>query len=287
VVFSDKTMDGFRAQAPEVVEQIERAFRHWDDIDTYFKGEKITSSGHGFCGIARKKLLQVLQARALELGVTIYETDITDPDVYAKQYDLVIGADGVHSVTRKKHEAHFNPRIAVGDCRFIWLGTKKKLDAFTFAFRQTQHGWFNLHAYRFDDEWSTFIVETPEHVARRRPRRDDPEQSIALCEELFADLLDGHRLISNARHLRGSAVWLRSTGCCASAGTRTTSSCSATPPTPRTSRSARAPSWRWRTRSRWPRCCNPPTATCRPGSAATRPSARSRRSSCRARRATG
>jgi anthraniloyl-CoA monooxygenase len=211
VVFSDKTMDGFRAQAPEVVEQIERAFRHWDDIDTYFKGEKITSSGHGFCGIARMKLLQVLQARALELGVTIqYETEFTDPDVYAKQYDLVIGADGVHSVTRKKHEAHFNPRIQVGDCRFIWLGTKKKLDAFTFAFRQTQHGWFNLHAYRFDDEMSTFIVETPEHVWRAAGLHAmTAEQSIALCEALFADLLDGHRLISNARHLRGSAVWLR------------------------------------------------------------------------------
>nr|MBP6845040.1 FAD-dependent monooxygenase [Kofleriaceae bacterium] len=112
VVFSDKTMDGFRAQAPEVVEQIEGAFRHWDDIDTYFKGEKITSSGHGFCGIARMKLLQILQGRARALGVMIqYETEFTDPDVYAKQYDLVIGADGVHSVTRKKHEAHFNPRI--------------------------------------------------------------------------------------------------------------------------------------------------------------------------------
>ena len=211
VVFSDKTMDGFRAQAPEVVEQIEGAFRHWDDIDTYFKGEKITSSGHGFCGIARMKLLQILQGRARALGVMIqYETEFTDPDVYAKQYDLVIGADGVHSVTRKKHEAHFNPRIQVGDCRFIWLGTKKKLDAFTFAFRQTAHGWFNLHAYRFDDEMSTFIVETPEHVWRAAGLHAmTADQSIALCEELFADLLDGHRLISNARHLRGSAVWLR------------------------------------------------------------------------------
>lgn len=211
VVFSDKTMDGFRAQAPEVVEQIERAFRHWDDIDTYFKGEKITSSGHGFCGIARMKLLQILQDRARALGVVIqYETEFTDPDVYAKQYDLVIGADGVHSVTRKKHEAHFNPRIQVGDCRFIWLGTKKKLDAFTFAFRQTPHGWFNLHAYRFDDEMSTFIVETPEHVWRAAGiHAMNADQSIALCEELFADLLGGERLVSNARHLRGSAVWLR------------------------------------------------------------------------------
>ncbi|MBP8808648.1 MAG: bifunctional salicylyl-CoA 5-hydroxylase/oxidoreductase [Kofleriaceae bacterium] len=211
VVFSDQTMAGFRRHAPEVVDQIERAFRHWDDIDTYFRGDKITSRGHGFAGIARKKLLQILQDRAAALGVElIYEADITDPDAYAATHDLVIGADGVHSVTRKRHEAHFNPRIAVGDCRFIWLGTRRKLDAFTFAFREHAGGWWNLHAYRFDDEWSTFIVETPEAVWRRAGGDDlGPERSIALCEELFAELLDGERLVSNARHLRGAAVWLK------------------------------------------------------------------------------
>ena len=211
VVFSDKTMDGFRAHAPEVVAQIEQSFRHWDDIDTYFRGEKITSTGHGFCGIARKKLLQIMQDRARALGVRLeFEREFTDPDGYAREYDLVIGADGVHSVVRGKHEAHFNPRIQLGACRFIWLGTRKKLDAFTFAFRQTEHGWFNLHAYRFDDEWSTFIVETPEHVWRAAGLEDKtPDESVAMCEALFADLLGGERLVSNARHLRGSAVWLR------------------------------------------------------------------------------
>jgi anthraniloyl-CoA monooxygenase len=211
VVFSDQTMSGFRSHAPEVVDEIERAFRHWDDIDTYFRGEKITSRGHGFAGIARKRLLQILQRRAHELGVVLeFEREFTDPDLYAARHDLVVGADGVHSVTRKKHEAHFNPRIQLGNCRFIWLGTKKQLDAFTFAFRQTEHGWWNLHAYRFDDEWSTFIVETPESVWRASGvDKLEPAQSIALCEELFADLLDGHRLVSNASHLRGAAVWLR------------------------------------------------------------------------------
>jgi anthraniloyl-CoA monooxygenase len=211
IVFSDKTMDGFRAADAKVVEEIERNFRHWDDIDVFFKGRKITSGGHGFCGIARMKLLEIFQKRALELGVTLqYETEFRDPDDYSREYDLVIGADGVFSTTRAKYEAHFNPRIDLRKCRFIWLGTKKKLDAFTFAFKETEWGWFNLHAYRFNEDWSTFIVETPEETwLKAGIDKLEPAESVAFCERLFADLLDGHSLISNAKHLRGSAVWLK------------------------------------------------------------------------------
>ncbi len=211
VVFSDKTMDAFREADAQVVSEIEAAFRHWDDIDVFFKGRKITSGGHGFCGIARVKLLDIFQRRARELGVHLrFETEFTDVASYAKDYDLVVGADGVNSVTRAAHEGHFNPRIDVRKCRFIWLGTKKKLDAFTFAFRETEWGWFNLHAYRFDEDWSTFIVETHEDTWKRAGLDQmEPSDSIALCEKLFSDLLDGHALISNARHLRGSAMWLK------------------------------------------------------------------------------
>jgi anthraniloyl-CoA monooxygenase len=211
IVFSDKTMDGFRDADEQVVNEIEANFHHWDDIDVHFKGRKITSGGHGFCGIARLKLLQIFQKRAAELGVNmLWEQEITDPDIYAKDYDLVVGADGVFSTTRAKHEAHFNPRIDLRTCRFIWLGTKKKLDAFTFAFKQTEFGWFNLHAYRFNEEMSTFIVETPETTwLKAGIDTFEAEQSIAFCENLFADLLDGHKLISNARHLRGSAMWIK------------------------------------------------------------------------------
>ena len=211
IVFSDKTMDGFRDADEQVVNEIEANFHHWDDIDVHFKGRKITSGGHGFCGIARLKLLQIFQQRAAELGVRmLWEQEITDPDVYAKDYDLVVGADGVFSTTRAKHEAHFNPRIDLRTCRFIWLGTKKKLDAFTFAFKETEFGWFNLHAYRFNEEMSTFIVETPETTwLKAGMDKFEADQSIAFCENLFADLLDGHKLISNARHLRGSAMWLK------------------------------------------------------------------------------
>ncbi|MCF8179023.1 MAG: bifunctional salicylyl-CoA 5-hydroxylase/oxidoreductase [Sulfuritalea sp.] len=211
IVFSDKTMDGFRQDDPKVVEEIERNFHHWDNVDVFFKERRIVSGGHGFCGIGRLKLLQIFQARALELGVKLqFETEFRDPDDYSREYDLVIGSDGVNSTTRKKHEGHFNPRIDVRKCRFIWLGTKKKLDAFTFAFKQTEHGWFNLHAYQFNEEWATFIVETPEETWHKAGiDKMEPDQSIAFCEELFADLLDGSKLISNATHLRGSAVWLK------------------------------------------------------------------------------
>jgi anthraniloyl-CoA monooxygenase len=212
IVFSDRTMDGFRADDPQVVAEIERNFHHWDNCDVFFKGRRIISGGHGYCGIGRLKLLQIFQARARELGVNLkFETEFKDPDDYSREYDLVIGADGVNSLTtRAKYAEHFNPRIDVRKCRFIWLGTKKKLNAFTFAFKQTGAGWFNLHAYQFNEEWATFIVETPEETwLKAGIDKMDPDQSIAFCEELFADMLDGARLISNARHLRGSAVWLK------------------------------------------------------------------------------
>jgi anthraniloyl-CoA monooxygenase len=211
IVFSDKTMDGFREDDPEVVAEIERNFHHWDNVDVYFRERRITSSGHGFCGIGRLKLLQIFQQRARDLGIRMqFETEFRDPDDYARENDLVIGSDGVNSVTRKKYEDHFNPRIDVRNCRFIWLGTKMKLDAFTFIFKQTEWGWFNVHAYQFNEEWATFIVETPEEVwLRAGLDRLEPDESIAFCENLFSDWLKGEKLVSNARHLRGSAVWIK------------------------------------------------------------------------------
>jgi anthraniloyl-CoA monooxygenase len=211
VVFSDKTMDGFKDVDPETHSEITRAFRHWDDIDVFFKGQKLTSGGHGFCGIGRIKLLQILQKRAAGLGAKlVFQTEITDPDSYAADYDLVIASDGASSVTRRKYESIFKPNIQPRQNRFIWLGSKKKLDAFTFDFANTEWGWFNLHAYRFDADWSTFIVETPEkNWLKAGIDKMEQEESIALCEKLFADRLDGNALISNAKHLRGSAVWLK------------------------------------------------------------------------------
>ncbi|HEX4748693.1 MAG TPA: bifunctional salicylyl-CoA 5-hydroxylase/oxidoreductase [Bryobacteraceae bacterium] len=211
VVFSDKTMDGFKEADPDTHSAITGAFRHWDDIDVFFKRSKITSSGHGFCGIARIKLLDILQRRASALGVKlVFETEVTDPDEYVSDFDLVVASDGVSSVTRRKYDDIFRPNIQVRRNRFIWLGTKKKLDAFTFDIRETKWGWFILHAYRFDEDWSTFIVETPEkNWLRAGIDRMDVQESTTLCESIFAERLDGNTLVSNAKHLSGSAVWLK------------------------------------------------------------------------------
>ncbi len=210
VVFSDKTMDGFRAIDAETHDAIVRAFRHWDDIDVHFKGRTVTSGGHGFCGIARITLLRILQQRAADLGVDLrFQTEVTDPARYARENDFVVASDGANSVTRRTFEPIFRPNIDVRRNRFIWLGSRATLDAFTFDFRETEWGWFNLHAYRFADDWSTFIVETPEQNWRAAGIDRMPlAESIHLCERLFADRLQGQPLISNAHHKQGADAWL-------------------------------------------------------------------------------
>ncbi|MBV8261023.1 MAG: bifunctional salicylyl-CoA 5-hydroxylase/oxidoreductase, partial [Paraburkholderia sp.] len=169
----------------------------------------VRSSGHGFCGIGRKRLLNILQARCEQLGVKlVFETQMSDDDV--QNADLIIACDGLNSATRQKYAATYQPDIDMRDCRFVWLGTSKLFDAFTFAFEETEFGWFQAHAYRFDDNTSTFIVETPDHVWRAAGLDTmSKEDSIAFCEKLFARYLDGHALRSNASHLRGSAQWIR------------------------------------------------------------------------------
>ncbi len=190
-------------------EQILQAFNHWDDIDVHFKGRTITSGGHGFCGIGRKRLLNILQARCEELGVElVFETDVKDDTEI--DADLIIASDGINSFIRNKYAAAFEPDIEIGKCRFVWLGTHKMFDAFTFVFEETNHGWFQAHAYKFDDTTSTFIVETPEDVwLKTGIDQMSGEESIAFCEKLFAKYLDGHKLMSNAAHLRGSAQWIK------------------------------------------------------------------------------
>lgn len=213
VVFSDATLDNLRQADPESAREIDAAFNHWDDIEIHFGGRTMRSGGHGFIGIGRKRLLNILQARCEALGVRlVFETDVTDDQALARQYraDLVVASDGINSRIRARYAATFEPDIDTRQCRFVWLGTHKLFDAFTFAFEKTAHGWFQAHAYRFDDTTSTFIVETPESVWRAAGLDQmSQEEGVAYCERLFARYLDGHRLISNATHLRGSAIWIR------------------------------------------------------------------------------
>ncbi len=211
VVFSDQTLGNLQAADAETAESILGAFNHWDDIEVHIRGRVFRSGGHGFCGIGRKRLLNILQRRCESLGVElVFETDVQDDAAYAADADLVIASDGLNSRIRARHADTYRPDIDTRDCRFVWLGTHKRFDAFTFAFEETEHGWFQAHAYRFDDETATFIVETPQRVWQAAGLdRMDKDESIAFCERLFAKYLDGHRLVSNAAHLRGSAQWIR------------------------------------------------------------------------------
>lgn len=209
VVFSQETLQNLKGGDAESQQAIIDSFAHWDDIDVHFKGRVITSSGHGFCGIERKRLLNILQRRAEALGVTlVFETEV-EPDLRRfADCDLVIAADGINSRVRTRYADHFRPSIDRRRNKFVWLGTKKKFDAFTFIFEETQWGWFQAHAYRFDDETSTFIIETTEENWRAAGLEGaDTASTIAFGQKLFGRYLDGNPLLANSRHLRGSD-WL-------------------------------------------------------------------------------
>jgi anthraniloyl-CoA monooxygenase len=164
VVFSDATMVAMRRWDPESAAEIEDAFNHWDDIELLFRGTRQRTTGHGFVGIGRKRLLNILQSRCEALGVElVFETE-ANGDADYPEADLVIASDGFNSKIRDRYADVFEPDLALRPNRFVWLGTEKRLDAFTFDFRRTEHGWFQAHVYRFDDRTSTFIVETTKHA---------------------------------------------------------------------------------------------------------------------------
>ena len=210
VVFSDQTVENLMANDAVSGEIIRDEFAHWDDIEVHIHGQCIRSGGHGFIGIGRKRLLAILQERARELGIGLHFEHEASPALAAwNDYDLVIAADGANSRIRTAHAEHFDADIQVRKNKFFWFGTAKRFDAFTFAFEQTEAGWVWAHAYRFDGDLSTFIVEMEPETWRRLglDRMDQPE-AIALCESIFASHLDRHELMSNASHLPGPQAWL-------------------------------------------------------------------------------
>jgi anthraniloyl-CoA monooxygenase len=210
VVFSDQTVENLMANDPVSGRTIADEFAHWDDIEVHIHGQTVRSSGHGFIGIGRKRLLSILEDRARELGVMLHHESEVEPDLELwTGFDLVIAADGVNSKARERYAEHFGVDIQDRANKFVWLGTHKVFDAFTFAFEKTEVGWIWAHAYRFDDDLSTFIVECSEETWRGLGL-DQMEQAeaIALCERIFARYLDGNSLMTNAAHLRGSAAWL-------------------------------------------------------------------------------
>ena len=210
VVLSAETLDNLAANDAVSAAWIREYFAYWDDIAVIHKGVRTVSTGHGFCGIGRKRLLLLLQRRARDLGIELsFETEIDDPKPFMESHDLVIGADGLNSRARSAFAEVFKPDIDVRKCKFVWLGTRQKFDdAFTFIFEETEHGWVWAHAYQFESETATFIVECSEETWAKWGFGDmTREQSIAACERIFARHLGGQSLISNAGHLRGSA-WI-------------------------------------------------------------------------------
>ena len=210
VVFSDQTLGNLEKADHKSAKQILAAFNHWDDIEVRVKGEVSRSSGHGFCGIGRKRLLNILQNRCIEEGVKLlFEQDVKDDEDF-KDSDLIIASDGLNSRLRTKYQSTYKPNIDIRKCRFVWLGTTKLFEAFTFAFEKTSNGWYQAHCYQFDSELSTFIVEATEETwLKDGIDQLSKEESIAFCEKLFAAHLEGHALLSNADHLRGSSQWIK------------------------------------------------------------------------------
>jgi anthraniloyl-CoA monooxygenase len=210
VVFSDETLGNFETADPESFRAIRESFVDWTDIETYHRGECVRSTGHGFCGLARQRLLEIFHARARELGVQLHFQREVDEREIAAGADLVVVADGIHSRVRERSAEVFGPSVDWRTCRFTWLGTTKPLDAFTFVFKENEHGLWMVHAYPFRREAApgevrgTWIVETHEQTwAAAGMDRASEEDTVAYCERLFADELGGHRLRSN------KSIWRR------------------------------------------------------------------------------
>jgi anthraniloyl-CoA monooxygenase len=198
VVFSDRTLAEFREADLQSYEAITDRFVLWDAIDIRYRDELIRSGGHVFAGMSRRELLRILQERCRELGVQLrFGVEVQDLS-RSGEYDLVIGADGVNSLARRALEPELGTRLAEGRARYIWFGTTRVLDSFTFIFRENEHGFFQTHAYPFDGETATWIVECHEDVWRAAGLDTASEHdSIGYCEKLFAEDLRGHRLMSN------------------------------------------------------------------------------------------
>ncbi|MXX90454.1 MAG: bifunctional salicylyl-CoA 5-hydroxylase/oxidoreductase [Boseongicola sp. SB0677_bin_26] len=212
VVLSDDALENLEGNDPKSAAAIRDHFAYWDDIAVIHNGVRTVSGGHGFAGIGRRQMLILLQERARELGVELrFETEFDTASDFKDGFDLVVACDGINSKTRTAFSEEFQPDIDVRECQFIWLGTHQKFDdAFTFIFEKTEHGWMWAHVYQFDENTATFIVECQQSTWDNwHFQAMSKEEIIEACRKVFEDHLDGHDLISNAAHLRGSAVWMK------------------------------------------------------------------------------
>ncbi len=211
VVLSDDALSRLQKNDPPSAQAIRDHFIYWDDIAVVRDGHRQVSGGHGFAGIGRRQLLILLQERARDLGVTLqFRTEFQTAEHYRRDYDLVVACDGLNSKVRAEYADVFRPDIDMRRCKFVWLGTKQKFDdAFTFIFEKTPQGWLWAHVYSFDADTATFIVECAQETWDAMGfEAMTKEQIVETCRDVFKDHLGGHDLMSNAAHLRGSAVWM-------------------------------------------------------------------------------
>jgi len=198
VVFSSKTLAYLGESDPIAYQRLQEQLVNWTDVVMLYRGEEVRVKGNPFSAIARLKILQTLQERAIELGVSLhFETDIDDPSSL-RDCDLLIGADGISSLVRTKYQDKFEPEIQVGTNKFIWLGTKHLFTGLTLGFAETKAGAFACHAYRFCDDTSTFIAECTEETWRQSGLDNASEaESLSKLSEIFASELEGQSLMSN------------------------------------------------------------------------------------------
>lgn len=203
VVFSDETLGEFLKRDMPSYELIRSEFAYWDDIIVARDGEEVSIAGNGFCGCSRKTLLKLLHQRCTEEGVNLhFETEIPDESVFADS-DIILASDGIGSAIRTKYEKEFGTQIEMKKNRFVWLGSTKPLDAFTYFFRNTEHGLIVAHSYQYQDGMSTWIFECSDETWQKHGFEvTNEEDTIAKIEKIFAAELDGHSLISNKSHWR-------------------------------------------------------------------------------------
>ena len=203
VVFSDETLGEFLKRDMQSYELIRSKFAYWDDIIIARDGETVNIAGNGFCGCSRKTLLQLLQQRCLEEGVNLHFEHNVDDLSQFKDADIIIAADGIGSQIRSQFASEFGTKIELKKNRFVWLGSTKPLDAFTYFFRNTQHGLMVAHSYQYEEGMSTWIFECSDETWQKFNFEVTNEaDTIAKISEIFKEEIDGHSLISNKSHWR-------------------------------------------------------------------------------------
>lgn len=204
VVFSDETLSEFLSRDPQSYERIRQHFAYWDNLDVARDGEVVRIRGNGFCGCSRKILLQLLQQRCQEEGIHLhYQTRVDDIEATSKSHDVVVAADGINSAIRTRYQDHFGTQIDLRPNRFVWLGSTRPLDAFTYFFKNTPYGAFCAHTYQYEAGKSTWIFECSDQTFQRAGFEVTEEaRTVQLLERLYAEELKGHPLLSNKSHWR-------------------------------------------------------------------------------------